>query len=237
MRSQRAVNMGRIGGRRGAGYAKGSMRLKVVAVASTKGGVGKSTLTACLSVRAAKDSPRVAMIDMDPQGSLLGWWTRRGQPKNPRLMIGAERTLHEELASLDEQGWDYVFIDTPPAMLDIIERGVTAAHFVVIPLKASSLDVLAVDVIIETCQQHGVPYGLVINDAEMRWRITASAAEALTDCGPLLATVGHRAAYVSAMTTGRTGPESADVKRDGDAAAEINALWLAVLTSIEGGRK
>ena len=228
--------MGKIGNyRRGGARSKEHMRLRVIVVASTKGGVGKTTLTACLAVRAAKDSPRVAIIDMDPQGSLAHWWTRRGQPRNPRCMVGAEDNLREEIASLDQQGWDFVIIDTPPAMLDIIERAVAAAHFVVVPVKASALDVLAIDAIIEACQQHQVPYGLVINDVEMRWKITAGAADAFSDCGPLLATIGHRASYVSAMTTGRTGPESTEARQDGEAASEISALWLAILQTVEEG--
>ena len=41
----------------------------VIAVVNTKGGVGKTTLASALAVRAAKDSPRVAMVDLDPQRS------------------------------------------------------------------------------------------------------------------------------------------------------------------------
>ena len=41
--------------------------MRVIAVAASKGGVGKSTLTAALAVRAAQDGRRVGLIDMDPQ--------------------------------------------------------------------------------------------------------------------------------------------------------------------------
>jgi chromosome partitioning protein len=45
-------------------------RTYVVTLAGTKGGTGKTTLASALSVRAAEDSPKVALIDLDPQESL-----------------------------------------------------------------------------------------------------------------------------------------------------------------------
>jgi cellulose biosynthesis protein BcsQ len=42
-----------------------------IAIASTKGGVGKTTTAASLGVRAARDSARVALVDLDPQKALV----------------------------------------------------------------------------------------------------------------------------------------------------------------------
>lgn len=60
-----------------------------IAAVNSKGGVGKTTLTSALAVRAAEDSPRVAMVDMDPQKSLVEWWKRRGKSDNPTIFEGA----------------------------------------------------------------------------------------------------------------------------------------------------
>ncbi len=230
--------MPRIGGngRRGQDIRKPALRTKVIVVASTKGGVGKTTVAACLAVRAANDSPRVAMIDMDPQGSLAQWWIRRGMSVNPRIIADAEHHVREEVDQLSRQGWDYIFIDSPPAMIDVIERAFMCASFVVVPVKASSLDILAVDAIIDLCRYHRVTYGLVINDAELRWKITAGAIEALADAGPLLATILHRSVYVSAMTVGKTGPESSDAKQAAEAADEIDDLWLQIMAQMDGSK-
>jgi chromosome partitioning protein len=62
----------------------------VIAVVNTQGGVGKTTLASALAVRAAKDSPRVAMVDLDPQRSLVEWWQRRGSTENPTIFEGAD---------------------------------------------------------------------------------------------------------------------------------------------------
>jgi len=54
--------------------------MKVIALASQKGGVGKTTITAHLAVTAEQqnDGP-VVLIDTDPQGSLSAWWNVREQ--------------------------------------------------------------------------------------------------------------------------------------------------------------
>lgn len=41
--------------------------MRVIAVVSSKGGVGKTTLASALAVRAARENKRVAMVDLDPQ--------------------------------------------------------------------------------------------------------------------------------------------------------------------------
>jgi chromosome partitioning protein len=208
---------------------------KVISVCATKGGVGKTTLAACIAVRAAQDHPRVAMIDCDPQGSLGTWWSRRAANRNPRIVPEAGYDVEAEVDELKRQGWDYVIIDTPPAFMDLIERTVLVADYVLLPVKASSLDVVAIDPVIELCTQHRVPFGIVVNDAEPEWRITTNTVTALGDLGEVLGMVAHRRAYVTPMSSGRTGPEDKQIGIE--ASEEIEALWQRILAGIEGGRQ
>ncbi len=62
----------------------------VIGVLNSKGGVGKSTLTAAFAVRAARDNT-VCVVDLDSQGSYSDWYTRRGSPDNPALLTGEDR--------------------------------------------------------------------------------------------------------------------------------------------------
>ena len=102
--------------------------MRVVTLASTKGGVGKTTICSALAVRAAEESRRVALLDLDPQESLASWWTRRGKTKNPKLFeIDATTEAIELLLS---EGWEWVFIDTGPARLELIEPGIAVADLV-----------------------------------------------------------------------------------------------------------
>ncbi len=52
--------------------------MRVLALASQKGGSGKTTLSGHLAVQAqlAGAGP-VVLIDIDPQGSLADWWNER----------------------------------------------------------------------------------------------------------------------------------------------------------------
>ena len=58
------------------------MKMKVLALCSQKGGVGKTTLCGHLGVEAEiKGHGPVALIDTDPQGSLASWWNEREAPE------------------------------------------------------------------------------------------------------------------------------------------------------------
>jgi Mrp family chromosome partitioning ATPase len=64
--------------------------VKVIAMASPKGGSGKTTIASALAVRAAEESKRVAMFDLNSdQGNLTQWWVLRGEPMCPRLVEDA----------------------------------------------------------------------------------------------------------------------------------------------------
>lgn len=60
--------------------AGGFLQMRVIAVASQKGGSGKTTIAAHLAVRAdmVGQGP-VVLIDTDPQGSLAEWWRARAE--------------------------------------------------------------------------------------------------------------------------------------------------------------
>jgi Mrp family chromosome partitioning ATPase len=74
----------------GAGATTKDRRPVTVALASAKGGTGKTTLTIALAVQAVTEEARVALVDWEPQGSLSLWWRMRGKPDNPRLIEGVE---------------------------------------------------------------------------------------------------------------------------------------------------
>ena len=97
-------------------------RTRVVALAATKGGVGKSTLSAALAVQASLESKKVGLIDADRgQNSLDRWWQLRGEPKNPKL-IDADCSA-EALGLISSQGFEWLFVDTPPRGLEEISQG------------------------------------------------------------------------------------------------------------------
>src|SRR5262249_19562921 len=134
-----------------------------VAVVNTKGGVGKTTLASALAVRAARDSKRVAMVDLDPQKSLVEWWRRRGESENPCILQGAE-TAADAIEALNHTGWDWAFLDGAPAFLERFQEMVEAADFVVIPVKPSMVDLLATQDAVALSREAGASFLVVFND-------------------------------------------------------------------------
>lgn len=200
----------------------------VIAVCNTKGGVGKTTLTAALAVRAARDSKRVALVDLDPQGSLVAWWTRRGKVDNPTIFEGAD-TASDAVESLQQTGWDWVFIDTAPAFLQLIADAIEVADLVVIPIKPSALDLLASQDAVVMAREAGIPHLVVLNDVEPRWKTTQNAKSYLqsSDVPVAETSISHRASHVASMTVGKTAAE-VNKGKDAAAAEEVESLWLEI---------
>ncbi len=108
--------------------------MKVVTVAAAKGGTGKTTVTAALAVRAAAESTRVAMFDLNAdQGDLTNWWVLRGEPMWPRV-VDVEN-ISRDVEVLRKEAFDWLFIDCPPVELDIIEAAIVKSDAVVIPVR------------------------------------------------------------------------------------------------------
>jgi chromosome partitioning protein len=199
-----------------------------IAVASTKGGSGKSTITTALAVQAAKAGGRVALLDWEPQSSLTLWWMMRGKPDNPRLIREDVEPTAARRRLAGERDW--LLLDTAPAMMDQVEFAIQAADFVLIPVLASAFDLVAARAVVALCGDHQKPFAFVLNRENPRRELLHSSATAhLRKLGPMLAEhLQDRAAYVSALNKGLTGPEHPDSRQAREARAEIEALWAAV---------
>src|SRR5271166_6890332 len=191
--------------------------MKVIVLASQKGGVGKTTLTGNLAVAAdlAEDGPAV-LIDTDPQGSLSAWWNAR-EAESPALAPTALAGLEDKLKALGSAGFTYAVVDTPPAITDAIRAVVALADLVLIPVKPSPHDLRAVGRI-------GKAFCFVLTQAKGNALLTVQAMAALSEHGVVSPAVMHdRVDYASSMTDGRTVLE-ADPK--GRSAAEMATLEI-----------
>ena len=200
--------------------------MHIVGFLNSKGGVGKSTLATAIAVRAARESPRVCLVDLDPQGSVSDWWDRRGEPDNPTLFRNAARAS-DAVEALDLDGWDWVFLDGPPGSLSVTADAISVSTFVVVPMRASGLDLLASQEAVELCQKAGVPFLVVFNATKGGAKdrlLDAARAPLSVERIPIAQTaITQRVAYVTATTTGKTGAE-----KDAAAAEEIEALWREI---------
>ena len=209
--------------------------MKVLCVASQKGGAGKTTLAAHLAVAAeAGGRGPVVMIDTDPQGSLTAWWNSREAP-TPALAVVAIDELGERLAALSAAGIGLVVIDTPPALTDGIRAVVEFADLVVIPVKPSPHDLRAVGQTVDIAAAAGKPFVFAVNQAKGNARLTVQAVAALSAHGAVSpALVVDRVDYAASMVDGKSVLET---EPKGRAAEEIRKILSFVLSRFNENTK
>lgn len=197
--------------------------MRVIAVASQKGGSGKTTISGHLAVQIEKSGAGpVVLVDTDPQGSLAAWWNERKASAPAFAQTNISR-LATDLDSLRAQGFRFAVIDTPPAITMAIQSVIAVSEMVIIPTRPSPHDLRAAGATVELAERSGKPLIFVINGAAVRARITAEAAIALSQHGTVApVTIHNRTEFASSMIDGRTVMEISPKSRS---SAEIAALW------------
>jgi chromosome partitioning protein len=205
--------------------------MRVLALASQKGGSGKTTLSGHLAVQAQRaGAGPVVLIDIDPQGSLSDWWNER-EAEMPAFAQTSVARLMTDLDDLRAQGFKLAVIDTPPAITAAIQSVIAVAELIVIPTRPSPHDLRAAGATVDLCERAGKPLMFVVNAATPKARITSEAAVALSQHGTVApVTLHHRTDFAASMIDGRTVME-ADPKSK--SAAEIEALWSYVHDRLE----
>ena len=169
--------------------------MHMVLVLSAKGGAGKTTVARELGVAAAMGGQRVALIDLDPQLGLTGWYGRRTE-ETPML---APASLADNPAELAEAGVDELVIDRPPGFPPAIPRLITAADVVLVPVRATPDDLTALPPVLQALNGHP------------RWAFI------LTQTPPRSRLVDGSFRHLAAL--GRTAPVNLGTRQDYPAAA------------------
>jgi chromosome partitioning protein len=140
--------------------------MNVITLASRKGGVGKSTLTAHLAAFAHLMGRRCMVVDADPQGSLTLWHSMRAD--NGLVLQNAASGINRLVASALLYGYEWVFIDTAPTTWLVVQEAIRAATMVVIPVRPGFFDLAAVRETVATARELNKPYAVVINAAPVK---------------------------------------------------------------------
>lgn len=198
----------------------------VIALASQKGGSGKTTLSGHLAVEAEKaGAGPVALIDTDPQGSLAAWWNVRTE-KTPAFAKVGVFDLQSAMKQLEQSGIKLLIIDTPPAITDAISHVISLADLILVPCRPSPHDLRSVGATADLADRHKKALIFIVNAATPRARITGEAAVALSQHGTVAPiTIHHRVDFAASMVDGRTVGE---VLPDSPSAKEINELWIYI---------
>ena len=146
-------------------------RPKWLLVASGKGGSGKTSTSLNLSVCAAHDGLRVAMVDLDRQGTLSRWYERRPN-EAPALTLwhGPMSDAAKALADIDHlPDIDLVVVDTPPGLDDHPDASrllVARADFVLVPTTQGTADIDSVVEWMKFLKRERANAGFLLNKAQ-----------------------------------------------------------------------
>jgi chromosome partitioning protein len=204
--------------------------MNVITFASRKGGVGKSTLTAHVSVFAHLLGHRCLIIDADPQGSLTLWHARR--PPGGLALRNAAAGIDRLVASAQVEGVSWVFIDTAPTTWVVVQEAVRVATLVVIPVRPGFFDSAAAQDTVKVAQQRDKRYMVVLNAASVKREQKEAAAvlQARAEFERLSVPIwpgqiSQRAAFLSSLAAGASAGEWPS---EPAGKAEIAGLWAAI---------
>lgn len=207
------------------------MPAKIITVAQQKGGAGKTTLAAQLAVAWSAQGRKVALVDIDPQGSLAAWDRARGEAQGaaryPLSMVAVSGwRVRNEIRRVGN-GHDVVIVDSPPHAETEAKEAVRAAGLVVIPVQPSPMDVWATQPTVRVAVEADVPILVVLNRVPPRGNVVGKIRAKLDELAwPVAETeVGNRVAFAASMLEGLSVVETA---HSSPAAAEIRALAAEV---------
>jgi len=116
------------------------MEHKVLTLATSKGGVGKSTLARNIAAYWHNVGHKVAIIDADPQGSIINRHDPTGPLSGINVIAEPEETVEQVIEDILLQ-YSRIIVDTGGFRNKTTIRALLKSDLALIPLKASSDDV------------------------------------------------------------------------------------------------
>lgn len=194
-----------------------------IALISQKGGSGKTTLAINIAVASELAGHPAVVVDLDPQASAAAWGDSR-DAETPVVVSAQAARIAEVLTTAREHGAALTLIDTAPHAEAAALTAARSADLVLVPCRPSVLDLRAVTASQDIAKLAGTPAAAVLCGVPARGPLAGEAQSALEAYGLTVSPVriGHRAAFVHAMTSSQGAQEH---ESGGKAAREIARLY------------
>lgn len=204
--------------------------MKILTVASQKGGVGKSTVACNIAVQASIEGLKVLLVDADSQGSSMSFRSIR-ESDDIKAMSITTPTLHKDLPSL--KGFDLVVVDAGGRDSATLRSAMSVADLLVIPVLPSTYDIWATSDTIDALREirgfKEVNARLLVNRLFANTVMARDALESLKEIeedAPLLETkLFNREDYSKAIAAGKGVVE---YNENGKAASEVISLMTEI---------
>ena len=205
---------------------------KVITIAQQKGGAGKTTLAAHVAVALSQKGNRVAVLDIDPQGSLSYWHgireKRFGEGYTGLIFNSLSGwRVASEISRLKKQ-CEYIIVDSPPHTETEARTAIRSADLVVIPVQPSPTDLWATKATLELAKAERVPVKVVLNRVSANSRLAQTIAAELPELTK--ATLGNRVLFAASLLEGRCATE---VEPTSTAAREVKDLVKEILSQFK----
>lgn len=196
--------------------------MTTIAVASVKGGSGKSTISVHLAVAALRAGERVALLDCDPQGSAAAWHAAR-ELAEPYVASVDPADVSKALAKARAGDYSVVIVDTQPRLAASLTNLARATDYILSPMQPTPFDLDTADSVRRIVTAAGKPYAFILSRCPARSPDIALARATLEAIGPVFdEAVGDRRIYARSLQTGRSCQE---YEPTSDAALEIGRVW------------
>lgn len=153
---------------------------KVISVALQKGGQGKSTTAQCLSANLGSLNYRVLLVDCDSQANITYSSGSTAETTISDILSGEvqpvdaitsckyydllaadeylvnlekseiENTLLKEILDTISDSYDFIIIDTPPALGNLLKNAITASDYLIIPTEPRPYSLQGIQALSET---------------------------------------------------------------------------------------
>ena len=202
--------------------------MRVLAMASQKGGSGKTTLSGHLAVQAQLAGRRPGRADRHRSARVAVRLVERASDEYPAFAQTTVARLAADLEVLRQQGFKLAVIDTPPAITMAIQSVIQVAELIVIPTRPQPARSAR-------RRRHGRSVRARRQAADLRRQrrhaqgagSPREAAVALSQHGTVAPiTIHHRTDFAASMIDGRTVMEVDPNGRSADEVARVVGLYL-----------